>query len=182
MLYGCALSPDSTLELVDFCFLSDFRIKQVFNLQFPLFVTTHRCYSKCSGVGWVQQVAKGVCMVSSVSFSRLNINRLWLPILHEVSWTGKIDSELETENRNTLQIFDTVGPFPAPVGILLPNYKIVQGSKSKLCTGQIWASTSVVYNAGGHSAPCRNLAQGLQAKRSCRISCRWNFLLNDSKF
>ena len=31
-------------------------------MQFPLFVTTDRSYSKCS-VGWVQQVAKGVCVL-----------------------------------------------------------------------------------------------------------------------
>ena len=53
LLYGCALSPDPILELVDF------RTKQVPNLQFALFVTTDRCYGKCSGVCRVQQVPKG---------------------------------------------------------------------------------------------------------------------------
>ena len=32
VLHGCALFPEPILELVDFCFLSDFRIKQVLNL------------------------------------------------------------------------------------------------------------------------------------------------------
>ena len=109
MLYGCALSR----ELIDFCFLSDFRIKQVLNLQPPLlFVTTDRCYGKCSGVGRVQQVAKGgvyglITFIEQIG----HINRVWLPILHEVSLTGKIASGLETENHNTLHILAALGPF-----------------------------------------------------------------------
>jgi len=37
--------------------------------------------------------------------------RVWLRILLVLNWIGKIDSELETENRNTLHIFATLGPF-----------------------------------------------------------------------
>ena len=57
-----------------------------------------------------QRVARVfVCMV--ITFSRLGINRLRLPITHVVSWTRKTDPELETENWNTLHIFATLGPF-----------------------------------------------------------------------
>ena len=67
VLYGCALFPEPILELVDFCFLSDFRIKQVLNLQLPPFVTTDRWYSKCSGVGRVQ--LSTVCVWSHLGIS-----------------------------------------------------------------------------------------------------------------
>ena len=65
VMYGCARlclvsRPDTRTSR--FLFTLRFRIKQVLNLQLPLFVTIDRCYSKCSGVGRVQQAAKGVCV------------------------------------------------------------------------------------------------------------------------
>ena len=116
VLYGCALSPDPKLVLVDFCFLSDFRIKQVLNLnlQFPLYVITDRCYSKCSGVGRVQQVANGGGGVWSHHFR--SADWAYQSGMVANSSRGQLNrkNRLRTRNResqHTLYIFDTDGPF-----------------------------------------------------------------------
>ena len=46
-----------------------------------------------------------VCVCMVITFSRMGINRVWLLILHVVSW------KVKTENRITLHIFATLGPY-----------------------------------------------------------------------
>ena len=51
-----------------------------------------------------------MCVYGLITFIQQigHINRVWLS---RGQLTGKIDSELETENRNTLQILASLGPF-----------------------------------------------------------------------
>ena len=97
--------PDTKTNI--FCFLSDFRIKQVLNLQFPLFITTFplfittdRCYGKCSGVGRVQQVAKGVCVCFHLFHS---VYWAYQPGMVANSARGQLNREnrLRTRNRES---------------------------------------------------------------------------------
>ena len=85
-----------------FCFLSYFRIKQVLlNSQFPLFVTTDRCFSKCSGVGRVQQAAKeGVCVFGVITFIQQIGHQ---PGMVANSARGQLNREnrLQTRNRES---------------------------------------------------------------------------------
>ena len=80
-------------------------------MQFPLFVTTDRCYGKCNGVGRVQQVAKGVCVYGHHFHS---VDWAYQPGMVANSARGQLKREnrlLETENYNTLHILASLGPF-----------------------------------------------------------------------
>ena len=87
VLCGCALFPESILELVDFCFLSDFRIEQRYSIcNFPYLLPL--IDAMASAVVYVEfNRWLRVCVYGLITFTQQigRINRVWLPILHEVS-------------------------------------------------------------------------------------------------